>query len=675
VRHDGAPHSVWRQALESALRIEWGNAEPAAALRCTVGVGVALGAALLLKQPAAGVFLAVGAVSAGFGSFQGAYRSRAAIMLLAAGGMAFSLFVGSLAGRSTTLDVAIAAAWGVSAGLLVSLGPAAAFIGLQSAVAVLVATAYPSDFTGAVGRAVLVLGGGIIQTVLVVILWPLRRFQAERAVVSRVYGSLADYAAGLAHSADTPPEPHTLAGVKPVGTDPQPFARSSELLVFVALLDEADRIRTNLAALALAPAEDRRLAAEHVAPILRELANAAVEARAPGDRPADWAALRQRVADSPHTANPLRALLGQIRIACRTASLPALDSPPAEVPSPRGRTIPPARDALVTIRANLTLRSTAFRHALRLAAAVAFATLVYRVTGLPRGYWFPMTTLLILKPEYRETFVIGITRVAGTLAGAALATGIVSGLGDHSALLAALLLFFVWSGYAIFRANYAIFTICITGYIVVLMQFAGTPAPTAAAYRAIDTALGGALALVVYRLWPTWEAGRARDLLARLSETLAADERLVLGMYIDPAESEPAKLQQSRAAARLARSNAEASVTRLLAEPDAAGRLDGGLAMSLLAAFRRYALGALVLHAGLDRPAAPAMPHLTPLREQLAEALLAVGRALRDGRPPGRIPPLAETLAGLEPALDRAMVEQLGIMVDSVSTAAALLRG
>ena len=61
-----------------------------------------------------------------------------------------------------------------------------------------------------------------------------------------------------------------------------------------------------------------------------------------------------------------------------------------------------------------------------------------------------------------------------------------------------LLLLFVWGGYAIFRANYALFTVCITGYIVVLMHLAGTATPTVATYRAVDTVLGGALALLVY---------------------------------------------------------------------------------------------------------------------------------------------------------------------------------
>ena len=83
----------------------------------------------------------------------------------------------------------------------------------------------------------------------------------------------------------------------------------------------------------------------------------------------------------------------------------------------------------------------------------------------------------------------------------------------------------------------------------------------------------------------------------------------------------------------------------MLEEPDSVKRLDADLATSLLAAFRRYALGALVLHAALDEPPEAATPELAPLREQLPEALAAISRALRSSRPPETLPPLAETQA------------------------------
>jgi uncharacterized membrane protein YccC len=204
----------------------------------------------------------------------------------------------------------------------------------------------------------------------------------------------------------------------------------------------------------------------------------------------------------------------------------------------------------MTISANLSLQSTAWRHALRLATALAFATAVYQSTGLPRGYWFPMTTLLVLKPEYRETFVTGIARMLGTLAGAALAPLLVAMFGSHPAAVTAWLLAFVWSGYAFFRANYVVFTICITGYVVMLLYLSGVPGPVTAKFRALDTILGGALALTVYRLWPTWESSQLREVLALELEALGRDSDLMLGTYVDPSRWDPQSLQQSRAEAR-----------------------------------------------------------------------------------------------------------------------------
>ena len=133
-----------QQILTPAVRIDWSQFEGMAALRCTVGVAIPLVIGLVLKQPSVAAFGAVGAVSVGFGSFQGAYRSRAALMLTAAAAMAISIFIGALAGHSSVATILIASLTAFISGLLVAVGPAAAFVGLQSCVAVLVAAGFPS---------------------------------------------------------------------------------------------------------------------------------------------------------------------------------------------------------------------------------------------------------------------------------------------------------------------------------------------------------------------------------------------------------------------------------------------------------------------------------------------------------------------------------------------------
>src|SRR6188508_1792006 len=112
--------STPRHILLSTMHVDTTLFEGMAALRCTVGVAIVLVVGLVLRLPVVSAFGAVGAVSVGFGSFQGAYRSRAAVMLAAAAAMAISIFAGSLAGHSNAGTILIASLTAFISGLLVA---------------------------------------------------------------------------------------------------------------------------------------------------------------------------------------------------------------------------------------------------------------------------------------------------------------------------------------------------------------------------------------------------------------------------------------------------------------------------------------------------------------------------------------------------------------------------
>lgn len=667
----------------SSLAVDWSLFEGPAALRCTIGVAIPLILGLATAQPGMGVFGATGAVSVGFGSFQGAYRSRAAVMLLAATGMSLSIWLGSLAGHADATAVAAAAFWGFAGGLLVALGPSASFVGLQSIVAVLIAGGFPTDLREAAARAGLVLAGGLVQTLLVVMIWPLRRFRAERESLAAAYRSLAGYAAGIPSGVDAAPEPHTFAATRSPRADPQPFGSSAAVLVFQALLDEAERIRASLASLAT---HQRRLRQEEGARLetlsgalalaLTEIAQALEGAREPRAPAGLWGRLDDCARRLPHEAL-LEALLGQLRAAWRTAGVlasgvrsgvPAAD--PGQVAALRLR--PPVRDALLTLRANLSLKSTACRHALRLGVTLAIATGLYRAFSLPRGYWIPLTAVLVLKPEFHDTFARGLARIAGTLLGAGIATAIarLAHPGPHT--LTVLVLGFVWAGYALVRTSYAVFTVCITGYVVFLLMLAGVPQLTAAAYRIEYTAAGGLLALGLYALWPTWTTREVRPALASLLESHAGYVAALLAAYASPGDPDLTMLGEIRAAARLTRSNAEAIVERMLVEPPARHAIPAPVALGLLAAIRRHSLAALALHAGLERGATERVPGIGLLAAQMTTSLDALAKALRAGAPPPPLPPLRQTQLGLA-AAGGLLHDETDLMVDSVNTMASLL--
>ena len=671
-----------QQILAPTVRIDWSQFEGMAALRCAVGVAIPLAIGLLLRQPSLSAFGAVGAVSVGFGSFQGAYRSRAALMLTAAAAMAVSIFLGALAGHSSIATVVVASVTAFISGLLVAVGPAAAFVGLQSCVAVLIAAGFPSDVSGAARAAALVFGGGVMQTVLVVTIWPLRRFSVERHTIATAYRTLGGYAVNLPAANDVAPEPHTFAGLAPPLQDPQPFARPSDVLVFQALFDEAERIRASLAAIV---SWQRRTGTEPSCSAslpqacgraLLEIAAALEEGRDPGDRDGEiWRTIDACVEALPKSPE-IEALLGQIRAAWRTASMLTSSSAPRQVTPSRLaplRAVPPLSDALTTLRANLSLGSTACRHALRLTVAVGIATTIYRVMQLPRGYWMPMTALLVLQPNFHDTFTRGVARIAGTILGGGVATLLVTQLHPGGTGLTFLVLAFVWMCYATFRMNYTLFTIALTGYVVFILMISGVAEMMAVTLRAIDTIAGGCIALIVYALWPTWAGTSVRSALAAMFDAQSVYVKALLTAYADPKTADVARLTRLRGTARRARSNAEAIVERMLVEPSRQATVQPRAATGLLAAIRRNALAALALHAGVERGILTPSPKLEPLATEMKESLSILSEAVRDARAPRPLPPLRQTHRAISGEISPLVEHETDLMVDAVNTMAELL--
>ncbi|MGQ0713687.1 MAG: FUSC family protein [Gemmatimonadaceae bacterium] len=676
------PNMSWSLAA-SILNVDWSRFEGVAALRCSIGVAIPLIAGVAIDQSAVGVFGAAGAVGAGFGSFQGTYRSRAAVMLLASLGMAFSVFVGSVATHSIGFAIAAAALWGFGGGLLVALGQAASFVGLQSIVTLLIAGGFPSDFQEAAGRAGLVFAGGLIQTVLVVMIWPLRRFAVERRSLAAVYRSLASYARGIPTASAAAPEPHILASTPSPLADPQPFAASANTLVFQALLDEAERIRASLAALAV---HHRRLVdsdrscadtlSNLLGTALAEIAAALSEGREPRAPPE----LSPSLADCAKRLSPgttVEPLLGQVRAAWRTAGV--LTAPPEssarrreDVARPRWR--PGVRNSLITLRANLTLRSTACRHALRLATTLSLAAGVASAFEVSRGYWLPMTVALVLKPDFHDTFTFSVARVGGTVLGAAGATVIARVVAPGPVALIVLVLCFVWAGYALAATNYVAFALCITGYVVFLLALAGVPETAAATARVTNTAIAGALALAAYGTWPTWAAQEMRPALASMLEEQGRYLGELLSAYNHPEATDVTRLDEIRASARLARSNSEAVAERTLSEPRRRHSMKPSTVVGLLAATRRNALAALALHAGLEREPRATVPGIDTFARQVTNSLLTLASAVRSGTEPPPLPPLRDRHRALDPLLTEGVRDETDLMVDSVDTIAELLR-
>ncbi|HEV2323397.1 MAG TPA: FUSC family protein [Terracidiphilus sp.] len=152
--------------------------------------------------------------------------------------------------------------------------------------------------------------------------------------------------------------------------------------------------------------------------------------------------------------------------------------------------------------------NSAIPYSLRLAIVVGIGTEVYRRLHYPSGYWIPMTALLVLKPAVTDTVSRAVARALGTVAGAVLVSLALAHVQATPAILAAFTALFAWLSYGVLNVNYALFSTCITGYIVFLLSLNEMPGPEIAQRRAFCTLMGAAISLTVrlaiisrYRHW------------------------------------------------------------------------------------------------------------------------------------------------------------------------------
>ena len=711
------------------------------AARCALGIAIPLVIGDLSGHLLVGVDGAVGALTAGMASLQGTYRSRVKIMTFAAAAFAVSAFVGATVGHLQGPDIGVTAVWGIAAGLLVMFGEAPGVVGLQAVIGLVVFSQFSFSPEQAALNAFWALCGGTIQILLVALTWPLQRFPVERAASNDAYRLLAAHLRSLASDPSALLDPGVLDTLRTALVETQPWGERAAAAAYQALADEAERIRLEVAGIArtrarLAHASSVATPAEtagmlEAARYLEEaiIASAGVLAGAaaalgdgrsasadPEDRERYRAAIEQlrAIADHiepsaratvTHAIAGLTALAGQLRSVIQLTAVAAGDqAAPSEVTAStsgppawsRARPSPLAGTTggrLELVRANLTLTSEVFRHAIRVGVALAVAVAISHLFPLGHGYWLPMTVMIVLKPDFAATLSRGLGRSVGTLLGAGLVTLLLAALAPSPTGLIVLTVALYAASVAVLRANYVLYSVGIASLVVVLLAFTGSPAASLAGDRVFYTLLGALLALAAYVAWPTWERARVADRLADLVEVDGRYGTALLHAWADPASADRGTLQRLRLVARLARSNAEASVERWLSEP--AGRqppspnaLDAETAQGILAEVRRYIWGALVLHGQLPS-SGPVRPDLHRLGDETEKAMGAVAGALRTGSTSADYPPLRATQVALaahlrgasaevvadptSTALDMVVLSETDLMVNAVDTLAHLV--
>ncbi|HEU4587808.1 MAG TPA: FUSC family protein [Gemmatimonadales bacterium] len=668
------------------VRPAWG-----AGLRVAIATVVPLAVAQLAGLDG-GTWLSLAGFTGALADKGGPTRHRAtAIGALAIAG-ACGVALGTLAGTRLAVMVPLTFAVALACGLARVWGDAGTSVGgsVLNMYVIALAFAAPS-VEAALGRAGLVLIGGLWAMLVALVLWPLRPYRQLRLAVAELYRALAAYtdavaahAAGLRTGASPGRAPMGSAtdGVDLPSGAPVRLALEAARRVlaaarrgraaqsergerFVVLREVADQLFGHTVALAetidAVPPERRDRAGQaaaaaaltEFAATARRLADAVEEERGRPTVEIAWSgAPLQRAAPADpatqaayaHAAILVDRLAQYASIAAATVGALNEGGP---APAPAGHLEAaepePSLSPLAQLRAVLAPDSLVLRHSLRLALVTTAAVWLTSALALRRGYWVTITAVIILQPYVGLTSRKALQRVLGTIVGGVLAAILGAVFRDPVAILPVVFVFAAVA-VALLPLNYAAFSVFLTPTFVLLAE-ASAGDWHLAEVRILNTVLGGALALLGARLlWPSPESGRVANYFAAATRANREYLRRVAERFGDRSGASGEWLRAARRDAGLAVINAEESFQRLLAETRGPVESLAPL-ITFLTYSRRLTASIAALALARFAPDAPPPEAIAPFAEHAAAVLDDIARALVERRPPAPLPPLHESSA------------------------------
>ncbi|MFF4170083.1 FUSC family protein [Streptomyces sp. NPDC001744] len=638
----------WLRALKETARsgfaVERRRLEPAGAARGALGLALVVGFSLALFGPAVAVSSAFGAFQAAIATFQRSWRPRPVLALASGGSLAVSTFLGYLTGAHDGLFLALLLLWTFLAGLAWAAGPIAGLIASSNVAMMLVTVTLPTSVAAAAGHAVVIFAGGVVQAVLLV-LFPPRRWGAQRDALADALAAEADYARRLRHDPVAPfdPAPFMTARNAAAVTPRQARRRPAELHGVRGL---AERVRPVLASLAdpavgVPPEGPERARVRELLAAAASVLDAVAHAIRHGEpvvvpAPA-LAALRTpdtgAVLGGPprRAARRLAALLDDV---LETVGPDAEVSDDAAAARSRPTLLRLAPVALAEVRAELRPGSPVLRHAIRLSAVAGVGYLLGAALPFGHGYWAPMAAVMSMRPDFSQTYARSVARFGGTLIGVGLATAVVRAAHPGTYLSAGLAVLCAFGMYLLMRTGYAVSQVCVSAYVVFLLGVVGQGGDQTVRERVLLTLIGGVLAMLAYALYPAWETPRLRGRLADWLEAIGRYAAVVAAGYADPAGPADPVVREALLRTRDARVAWQEALDRATHEPVRHRGLSHAAVEQAEEALGEFGRVAMLMEAHLPDHGAEPLPYAAVLAESLRRSTERGAKEVREREDP-----------------------------------------
>ncbi|MDF2517309.1 MAG: hypothetical protein K0R59_2605 [Sphingobacterium sp.] len=222
---------------------------------------------------------------------------------------------------------------------------------------------------------------------------------------------------------------------------------------------------------------------------------------------------------------------------------------------------------LKKFRENLTLKSTIFRHACRMAIVMSITYYIFETTKITNNvYWILLTIMVILKPGFGLTKERNIQRLIGTTIGGLIGAVILLTIHDPT-ILFVLLVFFFLTAYSLFRVNYVVAVLFMTPYVLIMLSFISSNTLEVTKERILDTFIGGMIAfLSSYIIFPNWESMQVKESMRKL---LIANYNYIFQALKEIAGQAPSitDYKLARKAVYVETANMGSTFQRMLTEP------------------------------------------------------------------------------------------------------------
>ncbi|TLU99397.1 FUSC family protein [Dyadobacter luticola] len=216
---------------------------------------------------------------------------------------------------------------------------------------------------------------------------------------------------------------------------------------------------------------------------------------------------------------------------------------------------------------NISLKSSHFRHAVRVTLGLLVGYIASLFFELGHGYWILLTIAVILKPAFSITKQRNVHRIGGTFLGVITGFLFLYLIHDNTVLFILMMVTMILA-YSFLKTNYFIASTSITLYVILSFNFLNPQHVTAVLQdRIVDTVIGSAIAYVISSfVLPVWEHSQINQYM---KEALNANRRYfdIVAAKFTGKQLNINDLKMLRKDAIIAMANLSDNFQKMLSEP------------------------------------------------------------------------------------------------------------